>query len=571
MRVRRPAVAGAFGVSVLGAVLLGTELPRPSLMTTSHAIATSAEQSLINDPRLSVLLSESAQEALAPLKTSTNNVNPSPLFRPAHPGALGAGPASWTTPQPPLAFNNDQSGYPQNEESVSTCSGGHDVVGAWNDYRGLATNGDFTGWGISTNSGTSLRNSGLLPGVMVSGGTSSGPGSGGTASGNGKEYLPTQGDPVIRASGECSVYASSLAFPTNFGESPASAVVVDLSTASTLATCTTQDSCWYERRAAVASTDPSVFFDKDWMALEQFGGFVQRVWVGFTKYQYGFYGETTSAQVVACAPDLRSCSAPITLESDGTSPYGPSSVPTFVNIAVGSDGRTYVSWATITQSFTSAQSTVQVNVTSAAPGTKSFGAPVAVTSISSPVLNPFDAESFRINAFPSLAVSTDAGVDRVNVAYGQCRATSQGICEHSEVMLATSKTGAFGSWSYHAVDASTGSDFFPVATADTVTGGLVVGYWTTRFDPQLHRYDAVAVPVNAATGVAAAPVRITTTSIEPDSDPLLGPSFIGDYWDIAVVNGTGWAHYTSTQRLQRLAGQGVPVPQQDNVLSVIHL
>jgi hypothetical protein len=221
----------------------------------------------------------------------------------------------------------------------------------------------------------------------------------------------------------------------------------------------------------------------------------------------------------------------------------------------------------VTEPFGPGQITVQVNEDSAAFGAKTFGTPVVVTDLGLPVLNPFAAENFEINGFPSIAVSHKGGEDRLAIVYAECRDTALGLCEHSEVEIATSPTGSPGTWAYHSVDAAGGSDFFPTVTADSVTGELLVGFWTTRYDPAQSSFDVIAAPVNPATGVASAAIRVTAQSIEPDNDSYFGSSFIGNYWGLAAYNGHAWAHYTSTQRQQRILGQGVPIPQQDNVLS----
>jgi hypothetical protein len=577
MQVSRVTAIGALAISMMGALALGTELPKPAAGAAAHRITETAPELLINNPRLAGLLTESAQRAFLPLKHSSNDLAPQPAEMQTRGATVPSGltPGTWAGSNHPLAFNNDLSGYPQNEESVAACNAGTDVLGAWTDFRNAPSNGDQTGWGISTDSGHSLRNSNFLPGVTVKAGSSSGPGSGTTsvyggsgsapASGGGREYLSTQGSAVIRASSSCSVYASSLAFMSNFSQPFASAVVVDLSNTTTLKSCSTETSCWPTRKVVALSTNPFVYYDKDSLAVDPTpAGYV---WVGFTRYSFDQYGNAIiSAVVVRCSALLTTCSQQIVLESDVS--FGPNMVvPTWTSIAVGTDGRAYVSWATVNEPFGGGQPTVQVNEASAAGGSTKFGTPVQVTDISLPVLNPFASENFSINGFPSIAVS-HLGVDRVSVVYAECRNTDVGLCEHSEVLLATSQTGAVGTWSIRAIAAApVGSDFFPAVTADAVTGNVLVGFWSTRFDPGQSSFDVVAVPVNPATGAASPAIRVTAQSIEPDNDPFLGAQFIGSYWELAAYNGQAWAHYTSTQRLQRVLGQGIPIPQQDNVLS----
>jgi hypothetical protein len=573
MHVPRTTVAGLVTAALLGGAALGVELQRPSVPVAAHTQRNTAPRALINDPRIAGLLSESAQVALQPLLNQRSDLIPSPIMRIPRNGPAGAGPGSWTAASHPLAFNNDRSGTPQNEETVSTCNAGHTVVGGWNDFRNLAANGDITGWGLSTNDGASLANSNLLPGVRVSS-SASGTGSGsyaggGPASSGGSAYVPSAGDAIVRTLPDCSVFASSLLFQTDFTQPYVSGVLVDSSIAATLASCTTETACWPNRRAVAFSTDPSVFYDKPFMAIDP-TPFNAAVWVGFTRFSFDpvTFQLVIRVEVVRCDVTLRHCSAPRVLATGGSNPYGFSvQVPTWTTIAVGSDGRTYASWATI-QSGPGSPPTMQISVASAPTGTTNFGTPVTVTQLANPVLNPVASEAFRMNGMPDIAVSHVGGVDRVHVVYAQCRNTALGICEHSEVVLASSRSGAQGTWAYSVVDPGASSDFFPTLTADQATGNLLVGFWTTRFDLGQHLFDVLAVPVNAASGAPGAAIRVTASSIEPDSDSLMGPFFIGDYWELAAVNGKAWAHYMSTQRLQQLFGQGVQIPQQDNVLSI---
>jgi hypothetical protein len=69
---------------------------------------------------------------------------------------------------------------------------------------------------------------------------------------------------------------------------------------------------------------------------------------------------------------------------------------------------------------------------------------------------------------------------------------------------------------------------------------------------------------------------VTPFSNEPDADgsPFsLGQpgSFIGDYIEVAVVRDVAYVHYNMNYRKQAFLGQGFPVHQQDNYLSVRRL
>lgn len=78
-------------------------------------------------------------------------------------------------------FNDDIFGLPENEESVSACRlDDSQVIEGTNEYRGLLdSEGNFTGWHLSTDGGNSLAKEGLLPAVTV-GGTDTRPSGGGS-------------------------------------------------------------------------------------------------------------------------------------------------------------------------------------------------------------------------------------------------------------------------------------------------------------------------------------------------------------------------------------------------------
>ena len=47
---------------------------------------------------------------------------------------------------------------------------------------------------------------------------------------------------------------------------------------------------------------------------------------------------------------------------------------------------------------------------------------------------------------------------------------------------------------------------------------------------------------------------------------MLGGTFIGDYFEVAANNGTGYVHFNANYVSIRLLGEGFPIPQQDNFL-----
>jgi hypothetical protein len=395
-------------------------------------------------------------------------------------------------------------------------------------------------------------------------------------------YVPTAGDPVVRATESCSAYAVTTA--ANPIEGPfVSAVVVEKSTAGTLASCTSETACWPTRRPVVLDSTGEKYFSAPTVAVFPGSPFTP-VWIGFTEFSFDQYGNATnSLEVVRCDSALSKCSAPKALETDyvyyeggeggeggggGGGGGGGFASPVAPSIALGSDGAVDVGWGSVSQFFGPGgfQSTMQVRFASSPSGSLKFGAPVTVTTVNQAIFGDLAGEIAFTDGFPVLAVGHVGGADRLEIAYGQCRAVAAFLCEHSETVLATSSTGAQGTWSFAAVDPGANSDFLPAITSDAATGTVLVGFLTTRFDPAQHRFDVLVVPVNPATGAQSTAIRVTATSIEPDADGLFYPTF-GDYWQLAADNGVAWAHFTTTQRLQRIDGQGVPVPQQDNALA----
>jgi hypothetical protein len=61
--------------------------------------------------------------------------------------------------------------------------------------------------------------------------------------------------------------------------------------------------------------------------------------------------------------------------------------------------------------------------------------------------------------------------------------------------------------------------------------------------------------------------RVTRISNEPEADPILNGTFIGDYFQIDANHGKVYIHYNANLRHVPLVGQGVPIPQQDNYLA----
>jgi hypothetical protein len=214
-------------------------------------------------------------------------------------GGNGAGPVE-------DVFNLDDSGLPQNEESVSVCrSDPRYVLGGTNDYRGEAADPfdpNGTGWHLSTDGGNTVANDGLLPTV---------------------EGLPSGGDPVDVIGLGCSTYAASLAYDPATVPLGNNGVAVYKSDPATLAACPgggSDPSCWPTSRLVAQGTaqDPATgtnhFLDKEWMDVGVSGDAGEVVWVAYADFVIDMAAELgfSSAEIKAlrCDANLVACTPP---------------------------------------------------------------------------------------------------------------------------------------------------------------------------------------------------------------------------------------------------------------------
>jgi hypothetical protein len=452
-------------------------------------------------------------------------------------------------------FNRDVTGLPQNEESVAVCRSRPNVVlGGTNDYRGLLDPlGNFTGWHLSVNGGRSVANEGLLPPVEIGGAD-----------------VPSGGDPVDVAGPGCRLYAGSLNYDPEDPFHRPNGVGVYRSDLGTLAGCPggADPTCWPTRRA-VAVAQPGHFLDKPWIHVGRSGPAGTVVWATYSDFTIddaaplGF----TRAEIFAvrCTADLVSCTDPIPISVDDQDVQNS-------DVTVGPDGRTYVTWAQIQGELEQTAQTFTVKLRVAEPGSTTFGPErvVHVEDLAIPFGGLLHANDFRIATYPKNEVRIVAGKPRVFVVWDACRARPlDTVCEESVVKLSTSADlGA--TWSGpRRLSPSVGEHYFPTISSDQAGGGIAVAWFTNRFDRIFHnRQDVELVTLNPATGAVVRSQRLTSPSNEPEADPLLGGVFIGDYIEVFAHKGTAWVHYNANYTRMRLLGEGFPVAQQDNYLSV---
>jgi hypothetical protein len=461
-------------------------------------------------------------------------------------------------------FNDDDVGFPQNEEAITVCKNRpRIVVEGTNDYRGLLDPaGNFTGWHFSTNGGRSIRNEGLLPPVTV-----------------GEGELPSGGDPVVQSDESCHIYAASLNYgldPFNEGEN---AISVYRTTPERLRECPrgedfnlTHPSCWPNRRAvATAGVIGGVgqFLDKEWMDVGQSGEAGNVVWVTYSDFALdineplGFTGAQIKA--VRCSANLSECTEPILIS--GADPD-----VQFSDVTIAEDGSTLVTWVEIAGELEQTAQTFTVKMRLAPPGSTDFGPTQIVSEETNPI--PFGgflhANDFRVATYPKAIMPEVKGRNVIFIAWDRCRyRLLDNICEEAEIVLSRSNDEG-ESWSNPRTISAGGDNYFPAISDEVGNPKFVVAWFTNRFDRIFHnRQDVEMVTIKARGNDITKRQRVTPLSNESEADPLLGGFFIGDYIDVHLLRGTAYVAYNANYRSIRVLDEGFPIPQQDNYLTKV--
>jgi hypothetical protein len=455
-------------------------------------------------------------------------------------------------------FNNDTAGLPQNEESVNSCRGNRNVVlEGTNDYRSiLDPQGNSTGWHFSDDGGRSLTNEGLLPALTGPDGST----------------LPSGGDPVDVAPDACdSLYAGDLNYDFTQDFPFPSGVGIYRTTPHTLATCPQGDSdggltnasCWPTHRL-VDFAAPGHFLDKEWMDVGRSGSAGRVVWMAYGDLSdFDAEGNEQSGVIkaVRCTADLSSCTQPIVLSGGQT-------VAEYPWVTIGPDGRTYITWGQFFGgSFTGPSQQAWIAV--AEPGSTTFKRyPIYREDQVMRGHEVLHSADFRTGTMFKNTVAMVHGHPRVYATWERCLLHAQDqVCEEPQIAL-TYSDDLGQTWSPQRVVSAGGDNYFPFIDADPDTGDLVEVYYTHRFDPVFHNRQDVELDHLSADGAVRSRERITPFSNEPEADPLLGGTFIGDYIEVDAKNGRDYTGYNASFRSVPFIGDGVPIPQQDNYLDV---
>ena len=413
---------------------------------------------------------------------------------------------------PNVVTNQDETTQPQNETviAVDPRSSGR-LVASSNDYRFSDVADSRCGAYASSDGGRTWRDlgDGTLP-----------------------TPLPAAGDPSVAFAPNGDAYWACLAFSR---ETDASAIYVAKS--SNLRSLRTF-------APLVHTTDGSeVFHDKPFMAIDgggsRFRGRIYVTWTRFSAEGSPIY-ISSSSNGGATWTTPRSVTPPDLPDNHGSSP------------GVAPDGTLYVAYENFD---TPTINLNQIMVSKSTDGGRTFSRPVKVDAVfdicpqiafgSCSLLNT----SFRVNSFPSLAVSPRNG--QVYVTWGDYRSGN------ADVLASSSADGA--RWSRPARvndDRTTTDQFFP-AVAATPDGDVTIAYYDRRQDPANHDMDTYLSVSGGSRLSFGKAVRVSSASQNPDED--FGGFFIGDYIGNTASLSVIHPIWSDTR------GLNSPVPNQDAV------
>lgn len=463
-------------------------------------------------------------------------------------------------------LTGDFLGLPQNEESVSACRLDDSlVIEGTNDYRGLLdAEGNFTGWHLSTDGGSSLAKEGLLPAVTDPVAVT----------------RPSGGDPVFSFSeADCDIYAASLNYDPADPFANTNGIGIYKTDASTLLSSAcdpaqpfglADEDCWPTRRYAAFSADPTHFFDKEWFDVGDTGD-GEHVWVTYSDFDFAPTppnpaGFTAEIFAVRCDADLTSCTAPIQISNDVD--------VQFSDVTIGPDQRTYLTWARIDGELTGDPQTFTIKMRVAEPGTTAFGPERVVfeEDLAIPFGGFIHANDFRVATYPKHEVRDLGGTyPRVYVVWDACEfRVLDTVCEEPIIWLSYSDDLG-ETWSERVPISDGGDNYFPTIAFDPEGNRLVAAWFTNQFDTTFHNAQDVELVRLNTDGTVKVSRRLSKPSNETEADPLLGGFFIGDYIEVFVNDGTAWVGYNANYRMEFLLGEGIPIPQQDNYLTRVRV
>jgi hypothetical protein len=304
------------------------------------------------------------------------------------------------------------------------------------------------------------------------------------------------------------------------------------------------------------------------MTVGRSGSAGEVVWVTYSDFDNSATTPSglTSASIFAvrCNTALSSCTAPIKMS-------GADRDVQFSDVTIGEDGRTYVSWSEIRGELELTPQTFVHKLRVAEPGSKHFGPTRVIATERKPIPEGgfLNANAFRIATYAKTDVAMVGGRPRIFATWESCaaRVLDANVCESAGIKLTWSDDRG-ATWHAPLTLSKGGQNYFPTLSVDRTNGKLALAWFTSRHDLSFdNRQDVETLLLTAARPEERGRrYRLTDSSNEPEADSLLAGFFIGDYIEVVAHGGRTYVHFNANYTRMRLVGEGLAVPQQDNVL-----
>lgn len=468
-------------------------------------------------------------------------------------------------------FNKESaSGLPQNETTIAIDPlNTSRFVGGYNDYRGLLSPYNFTGWSTTTDDLTTIAKDGQIPPAVVLG-----------------QALPSGGDPAADVDSSGNFFMGTFWFddmdPNGVGiaRSPAAGSATGVFSAA----CTGggDTDCWPVRRVVAENTCSSTggyFHDKPYIAVDRSSSAASgSVYIVWTRFGCAFSDFSSRIMIAKCTNSLAVCTAPVVLEyTPGTGSYF--DFVQLSHLAVGPTGKVYVVWNRHSGSaYATELSYVRLRVITPTSSTSSVGTVGPFRTVhaeTSPIpwgLAPYPAY-YRTSTYPHVAVKGNRAIivwDRrtvPDIVWDSWYFGSDIVGKYTDDDGATFSA-------IQTVSSAFGHQYQPSICVDNTTGTVVVAYFSHQNDLWSHKQDVYVA--SSATGAAPfTPLRVTSLSNDTEADPWLSDMFIGDYIEVACRGGKGVVHYTANYRALPFPYGGgsssLFVRQQDNFVGSVTL
>jgi hypothetical protein len=398
----------------------------------------------------------------------------------------------------------------QNTQSETTLLLGanNSVIVGFNDsgQYDSSANGHFTGYSVSGNGGTTFTDKGTLP-----------------ASTDGDV-----GDPVLaRDTVTGRIYYATLDLASADGTaSPGIYVFRSDDNGNTFQTPV--------KAGAGFETDPSSFYDKDWITVDNAPATGQgTVYLVFRDFGVNFNG----IFLTRSTDHGSTWSTPIEIADAGSGNVQGAYVVT------GPDHAVYVSWLdeTGTQDAIKVRQSTDLGVTFAAPVTVAMQNTPGAGNNGDLGLTDSNGNYFRSNTFPQAVVNSVTGA--IYVVYDD-----KGLLANDKAdVFFTQSTNGGQTWSapIRVNDDATSNDQWQPAIAVTPDGTHVGIFWyDRRLDPAdnlIDRYGVVGTVGSNGAITFGGNFRISDASFPPvfGNDPVVNPSYMGDY-DQAVADNSNF-------------------------------